>query len=167
MRGARRNHDPSSDSSRWSAWSLASIYAGTAASTAAPRMPHGREDPEEKGGDPRALENPKYGILSEDGERLRVTKEVGSVEMLWTNVEEVHAFKRDLYTTDLICLAFKREGTNEYIEIHEEMAGYHDLLQALPGRLPGFRLDWFCDVAFAAFETNHRTIWKRSTKQVV
>jgi hypothetical protein len=116
-----------------------------------------------KDGDPRALENPKWGTLSEDGERLKVNKGEGSMELPWNEVEEVHAFKRDLFTTDLICLAFKRAGMNEYLEIHEEMAGYHDLLQTLPSRLPGFSVGWFFDVAFPAFETNHRTIWKRTS----
>jgi hypothetical protein len=121
---------------------------------------------EKKDSDPRALEDPKYGTLSEDGERLRVERSDGSAELIWKKVEEVHAFKRDLFTTDLICLAFKREGTNDYIEVHEEMEGYHDLLQTLPSRLPGFTLAWFSDVAFPAFETNHQTIWKRAPNQV-
>jgi hypothetical protein len=115
--------------------------------------------------DPRALENPKYGTLSDDGDRLRLDRSDGRVELPWKRVEEVRAFKRDLFTTDLICVAFKREGRNEYIEVHEEMAGYHDLLQTLPSRLPGFTLAWFSEVAFPAFETNHRTIWKRSPNQ--
>jgi len=115
-----------------------------------------------RGTDPRVLENPGYGMLSDDGERLRLAKGNDKLELPWTAVEEIRAFKRDLFSTDLICLAFKREGKDDYIEVHEEMVGYHDLLEALPNRLPGFTLAWFLDVAFPAFETNHRTIWKRT-----
>ena len=56
----------------------------------------------------------------------------------------------------------KKCGREQYYEIHEEMAGYHDLLKVLPNRLPKFTLDWLLDVAFPAFEAKHQIIWKRS-----
>jgi hypothetical protein len=111
--------------------------------------------------DPRALENSKYGILSYDTDCFRIkNNKGGSLELQWSEVGQVHAFKRDLFTTDLICLAFKKTGKEEYYEIHEEMAGYHDLLEILPTRLPKFTSDWFSGVAFPAFKANHRVIWK-------
>ena len=117
--------------------------------------------------DPRALEDPKYGSVAGEADCLRVVSSKGdSSELRWSEVEEVHAYKRDLFTTDLICLAFKRSGREEYYEIHEEMAGYHDLLEIVPRHLPNFTLEWVLDVAFPAFETNHRTIWKRSPSKV-
>ena len=113
--------------------------------------------------DPCALEDPKYGSVVGDADCLRVMSSKGdSLELLWSEVEQVHAYKRDLFTTDLICVAFKKCGREEYYEIHEEMAGYHDLLKVLPNRLPKFTLDWLLDVAFPAFEAKHQIIWKRS-----
>jgi len=85
----------------------------------------------------------------------------------WVEVEEVHAYKRDLFTTDLICLAFKKVGSEEYFEIHEEWEGYHDLLNLLPIRLPQFTLQWIFAVAVPAFEANHQIIWKRSPDQTL
>lgn len=112
--------------------------------------------------DPRALENPEYGSVAGGVDCLRITSaKGGSSELRWSEVEEVHAYKRDLFTTDLICLTFKKSGREEYYEIHEEMAGYHDLLEVLQRRLPRLTLEWFLDVAFPAFETKHRVIWKR------
>lgn len=114
--------------------------------------------------DPRALEDPKYGTVAGEVDCLTITSSKGNVaELRWSEVEEVHAYKRDLFTTDLICLAFKKLGTEEYYEIHEEMAGYHDLLEVLQNRLPNFTLEWFFDVAFPAFETKHQIIWKKSS----
>ena len=52
-----------------------------------------------------------------------------------------------------------------YYEIHEEMSGYHDLLEILPNLLPGFTSEWFSAVAFPAFETGHIITWKRSPEQ--
>jgi hypothetical protein len=113
--------------------------------------------------DPRALEDPKHGRVAGDAECLRVSDAKGSYsELRWSDVEEVHAYKRDLFTTDLICLAFKRCEKEEYFEIHEEMAGYHDLLEVLPSHLAGFTSEWFVSVAVPAFEANHQVIWKRS-----
>lgn len=116
--------------------------------------------------DPRVLEDPKHGTLAGDGECLRIRNaQNDSAKLLWSDIEEVHALKRDLFSTDLICLTFKKSGKEEYYEIHEEMAGYHDLLKLLPNRLPGFNLEWFSSVAFPAFATNHQIIWKRSLNQ--
>jgi hypothetical protein len=115
------------------------------------------------GQDPHALENSKYGTILTDEDGLTIKHEKGDDSALrWTEVEAVHAFKKDLFTTDLICLAFERSGEEEYYQIHEEMAGYHDLLEALPTRLPGFNLEWFSAVAFPAFKTNQQVIWRRS-----
>jgi hypothetical protein len=118
--------------------------------------------------DPRALEDPKYGHVVGEADRLKITSSKGdSSELRWSEVEEVHAYKRDLFTTDLICLAFRKCGTEEYYEVHEEMAGYHDLLEVLQRRLPEFTLEWFSDVAFPAFETKHRIIWTRSPNKAL
>ena len=87
--------------------------------------------------DPRVLEDPKYGIVVGGVDCLRITSSKGDAsELRWSEVEEVHAYKRDLFTTDLICLAFRKSGTEECYEVHEEMAGYHDLLEALQRHLP-------------------------------
>jgi hypothetical protein len=113
--------------------------------------------------DPRSLENSKYGTVVDAVDCLRITSGKGDAsELRWDEVDEVHAYKRDLFTTDLICLAFKKSGKEEFYEVHEEMAGYHDLLETLSRHLPEFTTEWFFSVAFPAFDTNHRLIWKRS-----
>jgi hypothetical protein len=118
--------------------------------------------------DPRALEKPKYGSVVGNNDRLRIRSGKGDFsELQWSEVEQVHAYKRDLFATDLICLAFKKSGKEEYYEVHEEMVGYHDLLQILPSRLPEFSSEWFSQVAFPAFKTNHQIIWKRSPNQTL
>src|SRR6266446_5864180 len=64
---------------------------------------------------PRALEDPKHGTLSGDADCLRIrSNKDDSWELQWSEVEEVHAFKRDLFMIDLICFAFKKIGKEEY-----------------------------------------------------
>jgi hypothetical protein len=58
-------------------------------------------------------------------------------------------------------LAFKVSGKDEYYEIHEEMAGYHDLLQDMEKNLPRFNLDSLPDVTLPAFAASHKVIWRR------
>jgi hypothetical protein len=113
--------------------------------------------------DPRTLENRKYGRVAGNAEYLTFLSDKGDCTKLhWDEVEEVHAYKKDLLTTDMICLAFKKTAAEEYIHVHEEMAGYHDLLGVLPRYLAGFNLEWFSSVAFPAFDTNHQIIWRKS-----
>src|SRR5207302_7569342 len=79
--------------------------------------------------DPRVLEKPKYGTVVGDTDCLRIRSAKGdALELRWSEVEEVHAYKRDLFSTDLICLAFKKIVSEDYYEIHEDWQGYHDLL---------------------------------------
>jgi hypothetical protein len=110
----------------------------------------------------RALENPKYGILSRSGIAFKITAPGGrTAELRWDEIEKIRAFKKDLITTDLICLVFERHDNKEGFEINEEMAGYFDLLKALEAHLPEFNLSWMLDTASPAFATNSQVIWKR------
>ncbi len=79
------------------------------------------------------------------------------VSTLWHNVTEIVAFKRDLLTTDLICLAFHiDDGT--VIETDEQMVGYAKFIDLVASQ---FELapDWWSNVAFPAFQTSMATIW--------
>ena len=111
--------------------------------------------------DPRALEDPKNGALVANDVGFRiVTPRGGATDLVWNEIEEIHAFKKDLITTDMIYLAFKVFGKEGHYQMHEEMAGYYDLLQAMQNYLPEFTLEWVLD--FPPFATNPRIIWRRA-----
>ena len=77
----------------------------------------------------------------------------------WADVVMVMAFKRDLFTYDLICLAMDlTDGT--WVEVDEEMEGFKELQETLPRVLRGLDADWWGKVAFPAFATNATTIWR-------
>jgi hypothetical protein len=59
---------------------------------------------------------------------------VSSVD--WREVTRVLAFKRDLLTTDLICLRIEA-GPERSLEVNEEVPGWDALLRALQEFLPG------------------------------
>jgi hypothetical protein len=113
--------------------------------------------------DPRILENAKNGSVLGNATALEFRGPKGDFSKIrWIDVEEVCAFKRDLLTTDLICLEFKKLGKEEYYEMNEEMVGYHDLLELIPEHLPKFNRGWFSSIALPAFASNHQVIWKRT-----
>jgi hypothetical protein len=111
--------------------------------------------------DPRILENAKYGTLLAYDLSLELKTAKGETATLqWNDVKEIHAFKRDLVTSDLICLTFvPLQGQG--LEINEEMAGYFDLQPWLQIKFPEIQAGWVLDSP--AFETNHKVIWKRTT----
>jgi hypothetical protein len=115
-----------------------------------------------KPSNPRILENPIYGTLLPDNSCVQIIGGKGQkFTFQWNEVEEVHAFKRDLFTTDLICLAFKL-SEDRFVEINEEMVGYYDLQSWLPKQFSGIQENWIMDVVSPAFKTNHRVLWKNS-----
>jgi len=89
-------------------------------------------------------------------------REPNSLSVLWSEVEKVTVFKRDLMTVDEICMVLEVRGSHT-LEINEEMPGWQELVQALPTYLPGARLweEWFEKVAFPAFKTSPEVIFQR------
>jgi hypothetical protein len=57
------------------------------------------------------------------------------VRWRWDDIDRAVAFKRDLLTTDLICLSFEAHGQS--VEVDDESTGWSGLLTHLPERLPG------------------------------
>jgi hypothetical protein len=79
----------------------------------------------------------------------------------WSCITGIAAFKRDLLTTDMICLQFQLDD-GSCIETDEEMVGYRQFIDIVTAK---FRLtpNWWSDVAFPAFKTNMSTLWSAST----
>ncbi len=79
----------------------------------------------------------------------------------WSCVTEIVAFKRDLFTTDMICIQFQLDdGT--YVELDEEMVGYRQFIDIVTSKFD-LAPNWWSDVAFPAFKTNKSTIWSATT----
>ena len=86
--------------------------------------------------------------------------ERGEMVLAWKDTISITAFKRDLYTVDLICLAIRLEE-NKTVEINEDMDGWESLVKQLPVYLAGCRKleEWFDTVAFPAFKPNPTVIF--------
>ena len=80
------------------------------------------------------------------------------IALRWADVAEIVAYKRDLLTTDHVCVGFRRHGTNDLIETDEELPGFDALMAAVASRF-SLPENWWSDVAFPAFATNMTRIW--------
>lgn len=80
-----------------------------------------------------------------------------SGRVLWLEVQEVLALKRDLSTVDEICVVFRlAEGD---VWISETDKGYATFVEVLPDHFPGLNPAWFLDIAFPAFVENRTILW--------
>ncbi len=101
----------------------------------------------------------RKGALSFNDEGLTSTifQHNGSrrtVQLSWSEVTGVLAYKRDIFTMDLICIALATaDGT---LEINENMEGWSPLIEVLPKYLPGSKsaAEWWKQVAFPPFLPN-------------
>ena len=99
-------------------------------------------------------------VLLDDNTGFRIEENFVTVAtVLFSEVKEVFAFKRDLFTLDMICFGFRTGDDGSYWEVDEEMSGYNDLLKAVESKY-GIKLEhWFSKVAFPAFENNFTSLW--------
>ena len=88
---------------------------------------------------------------------------VDEVRLEWSQITQVCAYKRDCVHLDQIRVAFLSEDLGVGLEVAEEDAGYEELIDALPLRVPGClgRDEWFERVAFPAFAQNLTVLYRR------
>lgn len=74
-------------------------------------------------------------------------------------IERIEAYKRDEFTTDLICCdVFTGHGESARVWfIHEEMLGFEDLIQRLAAL--GGHENWYADIMLPAFAENRTVIF--------
>ena len=99
-------------------------------------------------------------ILTADDHGFHVDGREESYEVRWSDIRAITTFKRDLLTTDLICLRF-RISNDEWIELHEEMTGFHEMAGLMQDHfiIPE---GWQDDVMLPPFAVNHRVLWSRT-----
>ncbi len=81
----------------------------------------------------------------------------------WTKIESVAAFKRDVFSYDLICIGLETSAFS--YEINEEMVCWTAFLKELPRYLPGCLEadDWYEAVRLPPFTRNWTILYTRET----
>jgi hypothetical protein len=93
--------------------------------------------------------------------RLNKDGFVNKIEVRWSQVRKVSAFKRDIYAYDLICIEIE---SDEWIDqLNEQMEGWQSMIEALPAHLPAALpvAEWWTEVAFPAFAPNCTVLFSR------
>lgn len=86
----------------------------------------------------------------------------GPREIRWDDIVEIVAYKLDHWSYDVICLGFRVDGADDFIEVVEDFPGYKEFINVVESRFT-LAEDWWRKVAFPAFTTNWTTIWKSAT----
>src|SRR5262245_4157041 len=84
--------------------------------------------------------------------------------LTWAEVAKVTVLKRDLLTTDLICVRFVSTSGLQ-IEVNEEMGGWARLLDSLPTFLPRCKSghEILGSVLEPSFATKETTVYERES----
>jgi hypothetical protein len=91
-------------------------------------------------------------------DRLCVHAGTHVYEVRFDAISRVEAYKRDLITTDLICLdLLTKDGA--IISVHEELEGFQALTEKLAS-LPRFDADWYAKVMKPAFVENRTLVYE-------
>ena len=104
----------------------------------------------------------RFLVWKVEGAGLRVLgDDVERVFLSWHEIAEIVAYKRDLYTVDQVCVAFRVRGAEDFFALEEDNPSWEVVLAATNERFD--LLDgWFAEVDRDAFQTNWKTIWGNS-----
>ena len=83
-----------------------------------------------------------------------------TVHVAWNEISKVDAYQRDSFQKNVTLVFTLKDGSN--VELNENLAGWTDVIDALPRNLPGClaRGDWWRG-ASGAEDLNWRTIYYR------
>ncbi len=85
-----------------------------------------------------------------------------TVRVDWCSVEQIVAYKVDLFSIDLMCLRLMLSPTGSEVEIRENDRGWQTVVDAIARRFE-FSETWWSRVAFPAFEGNVTVLWEQKT----
>ena len=81
-----------------------------------------------------------------------------NLNIKWSNIEEIGAYKRDIYYVDQIVLQLKTSDKQELI-ITEDTAGYYQFAERINKNLDGVLKMWDLRVVFPAFEESATPVY--------
>ena len=102
------------------------------------------------------LERATNGIVTLTRSGFLVKNQSGELQetVHWNRVTHIFAYKKDLGTTDLVCLGWQLDDNDQTLEVHEEMLGFKKLNQAMLEQYKSIPDTWAMDIYFPAFELN-------------
>jgi hypothetical protein len=96
-------------------------------------------------------------VVAADGFTISTPKH--SWTLSFEEVSKVDVYKRDEFTTDLICARIFTISEGHYT-VHENIPGFQDLMHAFEA-LPGFDRDSYSKVVLPPFAENRTMVFER------
>jgi hypothetical protein len=84
--------------------------------------------------------------------------QVPPVQLKWADIEQVVAFKRDLYVHDQLCLGLAIKGRDGVLPLEEDNPDWGEVVQQLEARFP-LPENWKGQVMHPPFETRWTVLW--------
>jgi hypothetical protein len=84
------------------------------------------------------------------------------ISVKWADADAIFAFKRDMWSYDVICVDFElRDGS--HVGIDEEMDGFMKIMEAASQQCAGCVKveDWYSGIMVPAFEANLTELYRR------
>ena len=78
----------------------------------------------------------------------------------WNEVTRIHTYKIDLLTTDCICLLFEFSDGKPPLQVSDMWEGFTELFTPMAESFPSIPQNWYLEVMFPAFETNHSVLYE-------
>ncbi len=97
-----------------------------------------------------------FEVLNEGESVLRVH---------WADVRGIAAFKRDQFTVDQICLAFRDSASDSWAVVGEDVYGFDGLVREIKRRYPDGDAEWWGKTAMPPFATCWTVIWGDAAEQ--
>lgn len=113
------------------------------------------------------LENARDGTITCSADRFAVQAPKFTAHVEWAKLTRIFCYKRDLLTTDLICLGFFCADNQPGVEVHEEMQGFLYLRRELERRFPVYKnrfSDWI--LSSRAFDNTVVPLWEKEAQTV-
>jgi hypothetical protein len=89
-----------------------------------------------------------------------ISSKTGIKDILWNDVNELHAYKKDLLTYDEICINIILPKS--IITITEEIEGWVEFIEKMNKVFPSINKEWYADIMLPAFKTNFTILYKKS-----
>ena len=80
-------------------------------------------------------------------------------EVAWSRVEEVAAWKDDVFAYDIICVGLRTAVDPQYVWCDEEADGWVELIDELDRRF-GIGIAWLSRIAQPPFAENRTVLWR-------
>jgi hypothetical protein len=93
-------------------------------------------------------------VLAGDGE---------VIDVRWSGVVQVVAFKLDEFTVDTVVLDIEAEGLG-WVRVTDDDEGFWALATAIGSELPGVVDGWIAGVLQPPFAANHTVVYERNPR---